>query len=78
MNHVAQKHIDHVEQQMERRRAKASEFDLPVDEPPLPVQEPKEKTGKKPMRPDVFVEESRKQQRQEASREASDGRTFWL
>ena len=42
VNHVAQKHIDHVEQQMERRRAKASEFDLPVDEPPLPVQEPKE------------------------------------
>ena len=73
VNHVAQKHIDHVEQQMERRRAKASEFDLPVDEPPLPVQERKEKTGKKPMRPDVFVEESRRQQRQEASREASDG-----
>lgn len=73
MNHVAQKRIDHVEQQMERRRAKAAEFDLPVDEPPLPVQEPKEKTGKKPMRPDVFVEESRKQQRQEAGREASDG-----
>ena len=73
VNHVAQKHIDHVEQQMERRRAKASEFDLPVDEPPLPVQERKEKSEKKPMRPDVFVEESRKQQRQEASREASDG-----
>lgn len=68
VNHVAQKRIDHVEQQMERRRAKAAEFDLPVDEPPLPVQEPKEKTGKKPMRPDVFVEESRKQQRQEAGR----------
>ncbi len=72
VNHVAQKHIDHVEQQMERRRAKASEFDLPVDEPPLPVQEPKEKAGKKPMRPDVFVEESRKQQRQEAIRETPD------
>ena len=60
VNHVAQKHIDHVEQQMERRRAKASEFDLPVDEPPLPVQEAKPRKGKAPMRPDVFVEESRR------------------
>ena len=78
MNHVAQKHIDHVEQQMERRRAKASEFDLPVDEPPLPVQERKEKSEKKPMRPDVFVEESRRAAA--AGGEAGKhpmGRTFW-
>ena len=65
VNHVAQKHIDHVEQQQERRRAKAAEFDLPVDEPPLPVQEAKPRKGKAaPMRPDVFVEESRREQRQ--------------
>ena len=49
-----------VQQEQERRRAKASEFDLPVDEPPLPVQEAKPRKGKAPMRPDVFVEESRR------------------
>ena len=41
VNHVATRHIEHVQQEQERRRAKASEFDLPVDEPPLPVQEAK-------------------------------------
>ena len=79
VNHVAQKHIDHVEQQMERRRAKASEFDLPVDEPPLPVQEPKEKTGKKPMRRRTFL--SRKAASSSGRRRAGKhpmGRTFWL
>ena len=60
VNHVATRHIEHVQQEQERRRAKASEFDLPVDEPPLPVQEAKPRKGKAPMRPDVFVEESRR------------------
>lgn len=32
VNHVAERHIE----QVERRRAKASDFDLPIDEPPLP------------------------------------------
>ena len=67
VNHVAQRHIERVENQAERRRAKASEFDLPVDEPPLPVQEPKSRKGKKaPMRPDVFVEQSRAQAKKDA------------
>ena len=67
VNHVAQKHIERAEMQQERRRAKASEFDLPVDEPPLPVQEAKTKKGKKsPMRPDVFVEQSRAQAKKDA------------
>mgnify|MGYP000221768513 CR=1 FL=1 len=40
VNHVATRHIEHVQQEQERRRAKASEFDLPVDEPPLPEEPP--------------------------------------
>ena len=60
VNHVATRHIEHVQQEQERRRAKASEFDLPVDEPPLPVSGEKPRRGKAPMRPDVFVEESRR------------------
>ena len=73
VNHVAQKHIEHVEQQQERRRARASEFDLPVDEPPLPVQEEKPQKGKKaPMRPDVYIEQSRAQARKQAE-PAEDG-----
>ncbi|MCQ2419999.1 MAG: hypothetical protein MJ118_02570, partial [Clostridia bacterium] len=54
VNRVATKHIE----QVERRRSKVSEFDLPVDEPPLP-----ENTGKKlkkGMRPDEYLEQSRK------------------
>ena len=71
VNHMAQKHIERAENQAERRRAKASEFDLPVDEPPLPVQETKVQKGRKaPMRPDVFVEQSRAQAKKDA--EAQD------
>ena len=55
VNHVAERHIE----QVERRRAKASDFDLPVDEPPLPVTEPKKK-GREIVRPDEFVEQDRK------------------
>ena len=43
VNHVAQKHIDHVERSAEKKRSKVSEFDLPVDDPPMPVAEPEEK-----------------------------------
>ena len=73
VNHVAQKHIEHVEQQSERRRAKASEFDLPVDEPPLAAQQPQKKQSKKPVRPDVYLEESRRQQQQMQQQTSEEG-----
>ena len=67
VNHVAERHIEHAE----RRRARASDFDLPVDEPPLPVAEPKKK-GREIVRPDEFVEQGRKQARREASVDLTD------
>ena len=64
VNHVAQKHIESVE-----RRRPRSEFDLPVDEPPLPVREPAAQ-AKKPIRPDEYLE-GRKTQRAAAREEAA-------
>ena len=60
---VANKHIEHVQRTEQRRTSRMSEFDLPVDDPPLPERSGKKGTGKKsaPMRPDVFVENSRRQ-----------------
>ncbi len=60
---VANKHIEHVQRTEQRRASRMSEFDLPVDDPPLPEQSEKKGAGKKsaPMRPDVFVENSRRQ-----------------
>ena len=60
---VANKHIEHVQRTEQRRTSRMSEFDLPVDDPPLPEQSGKKGTGKKsaPMRPDVFVENIRQQ-----------------
>ena len=60
---VANKHIEHVQRTEQRRTSRMSEFDLPVDDPPLPEQSGKKDTGKKsaPMRPDVFVENIRRQ-----------------
>ena len=49
VNHVAQRHIERVE-----RKKALSDFDLPVDEPPMPVKEP-EKKGKKIQSPDEFL-----------------------
>ena len=59
VNHVAEKHIERTE----RRRSKTAEFDLPVDEPPLPVKEPAAQE-KKIVRPDEFVAQSRSQKKQ--------------
>ena len=62
---VANKHIEHVQRTEQRRASRMSEFDLPVDDPPMPEQTSKKASGKKgaPMRPDVFVENSRRQAR---------------
>ena len=56
VNRVAEKHIEHAE----RRRARASEFDLPIDEPPLPVAEPAPQQ-REIVRPDEFIQKGRKQ-----------------
>lgn len=55
VNHVAEKHIEHTE----RKRAKMAEFDLPVDEPPLPVRPAAQE--KQIVRPDEFLEQKRRQ-----------------
>ena len=62
---VANKHIEHVQRTEQRRASRASEFDLPVDDPPLPEQPEKKTAGRKnaPVRPDVFVENSRRQEK---------------
>lgn len=72
VNHVAQKHIAHAEQQAGRRRAKAAEFDLPVDEPPLASPEAEKPAKKAVMRPDVYIEENRRQRAQEAQAPAPE------
>ena len=60
---VANKHIEHVQSTEQRRASRMSEFDLPVDDPPMPEQPEKKTSGRKnaPVRPDVFVENSRRQ-----------------
>ena len=62
---VANKHIEHVQRTEQRRASRASEFDLPVDDPPMPEQPQKKPSGRKnaPVRPDVFVENSRRQEK---------------
>ena len=54
VNHVAQKQIEHVE----RKRARISEFDLPVDEPPAVQKQPEtpKKQQPKAKKRDVFLE----------------------
>ena len=63
VNYVAQKHIDHV------KKKRAADFDLPVDDPPAPVQ----KRGRKRdvPSPDEFILEKRAQAKQAASKAAS-------
>ena len=71
VNHVAQKQIERTE----RKRSRMSEFDLPVDDPPMPVVEPEAgKKGKKnaPVRPDVFVENSRRKAAEEKAAETAE------
>ena len=42
---VANKHIEHVQRTEQRRASRMSEFDLPVDDPPLPEQPDKKPSG---------------------------------
>ena len=64
VNYVAQKHIDHV------KKKRAADFDLPVDDPPAPVQ----KRGRKRdvPSPDEFILEKRAQAKKAASKAAAN------
>ena len=65
---VATHHIEHVQRAEQRRASRMSEFDLPVDDPPLPEETPKKSAKRSaPMRPDVFVENSRRQAKTSAA-----------
>ena len=65
---VATHHIEHVQRAEQRRTSRMSEFDLPVDDPPLPEETPKKSAKRSaPMRPDVFVENSRRQAKPSAA-----------
>ena len=65
---VATHHIEHVQRAEQRRASRMSEFDLPVDDPPLPEGTPKKSAKRSaPMRPDVFVENSRRQAKPSAA-----------
>ena len=44
---VANKHIEHVQRTEQRRASRASDFDLPVDDPPMPEQPEKKTAGRK-------------------------------
>ena len=64
VDHVAQKQIERTE----RKRSRMSEFDLPIDDPPMPVRESAqpEKAGRKELvSPDQYVLESRKKNKSE-------------
>ena len=80
VNHVAQKQIERTE-----RRAARSEFDLPVDDPPLvngqpsvqeeipaPQPAPRRKKGERPVSPDEFLTQQRRPQPQEAAESESE------
>ena len=65
---VATHHIEHVQRAEQRRASRMSEFDLPVDDPPLPEGTTKKSAKRSaPMRPDVFVENSRRQAKPSAA-----------
>ena len=69
VDHVAQKQIERTE----RKRSRMSEFDLPVDDPPMPVRESAEKQGKKELvSPDQYVLESRKKHKNEKTAQSPE------
>ena len=64
VDHVAQKQIERTE----RRRSRMSEFDLPIDDPPMPVREgtqPQQADRRELVSPDQYVLESRKKHKDE-------------
>ncbi len=63
VNYVAQKHIDHV------KKKRAADFDLPVDDPPTPVQ--KRSRKRDVPSPDEFILEKRAQAKKAASKAAA-------
>ena len=80
VNHVAQKQIERTE-----RRTARSEFDLPIDDPPLaggqgsapeaapaPQSAPRRKKGERPVSPDEFLTQQRRPQPQETQPEDSE------
>lgn len=77
VNHVAQKQIERTE----RKRSRMSEFDLPVDDPPMPVAEPEAgKKGKKTRRfgrTSLWKTAAARLRRKKQPRRRSRGRTFW-
>ena len=64
VDHVAQKQIERTE----RKRSRMSEFDLPIDDPPMPVREgtqPEQADRRELVSPDQYVLESRKKHKDE-------------
>ena len=64
VDHVAQKQIERTE----RKRSRMSEFDLPIDDPPMPVREgtqPQQADRRELVSPDQYVLESRKKHKDE-------------
>ena len=64
VDHVAQKQIERTE----RKRSRMSEFDLPIDDPPMPVREgtqPQQADRRELVSPDQYVLESRKRHKDE-------------
>lgn len=69
---VATHHIEHIQRSEKRKASRMDEFDLPVDDPPLPeTPVKKQRKSEKPMRPDEYVENSRKKSETAAPSEAA-------
>ena len=64
VDHVAQKQIERTE----RKRSRMAEYDLPIDDPPMPVREgtqPQQADRRELVSPDQYVLESRKRHKDE-------------
>ena len=68
VDHVAAAHA----QQLERRQTRRSDFDLPVDDPPLAgsaaaEKKPQAREKRQTLRPDEYIEQSRRSRRQDSA-----------